>query len=72
MRRMVMARADLPPAPAPMITVVAVSTHKDGGAARAPKAAPAPKLADSIQALPKADSGAAASLSAAVQPSHAS
>ncbi|MBS0364118.1 MAG: Flp pilus assembly protein CpaB, partial [Proteobacteria bacterium] len=70
-RRMVMAQASAPAA-APLITIVAEGARKDGASRRAPKAAPAPKLADSIQALPKAEAGAAGSLAAATQPSHAS
>ena len=74
-RRMVMAAAA--PAAAPMIAIVANTTHKDGaagGRASRPAPAPAPKLVESAQGLTKADGSAVASLGSATaaQTNHAS
>ncbi|MBS0331346.1 MAG: Flp pilus assembly protein CpaB [Proteobacteria bacterium] len=71
-RRLAMAQGPMRPAPAPLITIVADATHRDGGSPRRRAPTPAPKLADSIQALPKADASAVGALAGAAQPNHAS
>ena len=62
------------PAAPPIITIVANATHKDGaaGPARSRAPTPAPKLADSVEGLPKAEAAGVGALPGAVQPNRAS